>query len=233
MVWANDSRAGIFGGSCASVDRICAGLAEIPWVEKSTCDCGGGECGSQAAGTVNDMKKFLQGLLIGYSLLLCGVIALQWMREANLRAQNKALAQQVFDKGQKTQQMESSLKTADAEVKRLDARVAELGAVQRTNEMTLTELRRDLRKVETTNGALQKQRTDMEESLARQNEIIQKQNKDITDQNAMVKKLASDRNEAVEKMNQRVQEYNGLVTRFNELAKRLETQTATATNSSR
>jgi chromosome segregation ATPase len=173
------------------------------------------------------MKKFLQNMLIGFSLLLCGVIVLQWMREANLRAQNKTLAQEVFTKAQAGQQLENSLKTADAEVKRLDARIAELTTILRTNETTVAELRRSLRKAEIANETLQKQRTDFEEALARQNQVVQKQNKDITEQNTLLKKLAGDRNEAVEKLNQRTQEYNGLVTRFNELAKRLENPSAT------
>lgn len=175
------------------------------------------------------MKSFLPNLLLALAIALCALCAVQWTREARLRRELVALQQIVRDKTQSEQTLQASLKRADAELARMDARNLDLKQTGQTNSQDIAALRQQLKQsasdAATLRAKLAEYTTAVErqnESIRRQNESLAKQNKDIGESNAALKRLADERNAWVKKHDESVLKFNDLVRQYNALVKQLE-----------
>jgi len=161
------------------------------------------------------MKKFLEGLLIFFSLALCGLIAFQWVRETHLRQNVQALTDKAHDQAESIQNLQATLKRTEAEVQRLDALKTELTIRVATNLQEIARLRKDLDKATTEHERQLETIARYKEIVDKANENIRKQNEDIKRQNQEMKQLAQERNEVVEKFNKMAADYNDLVKKWN------------------
>ena len=161
------------------------------------------------------MKKFLEGLLIFFSLALCGLIAVQWVRETHLRQDIQALTDKVHDQTENIQSLQATLKRTEAELQRLDALKTELTTKVATNLQEIAQLKKDLDKANTENQRQLDTIAKYKEVVDKANENIRKQNEDIKRQNQEMKQLAQERNEVVEKFNKVAADYNDLVKKWN------------------
>lgn len=186
------------------------------------------------------MKKWLPNLLLVLSVILCALIAIQWVREARLRGLLQAKQVDVEARDKKLGEVEGRLKLLEVELKRLDGLKAELTEQNKKSlgetsglQRELAEAERKLRSVEAANAAYKKALDDANANIKKQNAAVQGQNEQIQKQNEAVKKqngvieqlngevqrLAKERNEVVEKYNQLVKDYEALVKRLEEAAK--------------
>ena len=163
------------------------------------------------------MKSFLQNSLIFLALCLCALAAFQWHREAGLRRDVQSLNNTIHDKLEAIQNLQGRLKLTEEEVKRLDGLKNQLTEIVKSNRVEITQLQKDLEKVQAENGKNQKQIEVYKTALQQANDAIKKQNEDVLKQNEELKKLADERNEAVVKYNKVVQEFNDLAQKWNTL----------------
>lgn len=175
------------------------------------------------------MKSFLPNLLLGLALGLCALCAVQWAREARLRRELAAALLQARDKSQAEQALQASLKRADAELARMDARNLELKQTGQTNSQENAALRQQLKQAASDAATLRAKLAEytaaverQNDSIRRQNETVAKQNKDITELNAALKRLADERNAWAKKHDDGVAKFNDLVRQYNALVKQLE-----------
>lgn len=162
------------------------------------------------------MQKFLQTLLIVLALALCGFNAVQWVREAHLRAEIQGLSDKVHDKMEVIQRMEGTIKKTDAEVARLDALKIELTETVRSNKQEIANLTRNSDKLTEETEAYKQQLESYKQAVSQANEAITRQNEDIKKQNAELKQLAEERNAAITKFNKVAADFNELVTKWNQ-----------------
>lgn len=186
------------------------------------------------------MKKWLPNLLLVLSVILCTLIAIQWVREARLRGLLQAKQVEVEARDKKLGELDGRLKLLEVELKRLDGLKAELTEQNKKSigetsglQRELAEAERKLRSAEAANAAYKKALDDANANIKKQNAAVQGQNEQIQKQNEAVKKqngvieqlngevqrLAKERNEVVEKYNQLVKDYEVLVKRLEEAAK--------------
>lgn len=174
------------------------------------------------------MKRNHSRLLIGLCLALCALCAVQWVREAGLRAQIGRLTADVQERDRTGREQEGRLKHWDSEITRLDLRVKELKSAEGTNAAAVTAADAARRKTEV---ALEQARREIaaykasfekqNANLRAQNEAIASLNTAITRQNDLVKQLGEERARLVEQLNARTAEYNAVVEKFNALAKQV------------
>ena len=167
------------------------------------------------------MKTFLTNLLIVLALCLCGLIWIQWKREASLRHEIQSLKNTIFQGREQIQGLEMVLKRTDDEVKRLDGLKGELTATVKSNRQEIAELAKDLQRANTEVERNLKQIEAYKDALDRANESIKKQNEDIKKQNEDIKKLAEERNDIVAKHNKVVAEFNDLAAKWNTVQEQL------------
>lgn len=169
------------------------------------------------------MKNFLQTLLIFFALCLCGLIAVQWVRETDLRKNVQALTDTVHDKSEAIQNLQFQLRRDEEEIKRLDGIKNELTATVKSNNVEIASLTKSLEKANVENERNLRQIENYKEAVKAANDSILKQNEDIKRQNEEMKKLAEDRNAIVKKFNDLAKQYGELVDKWNaqqeELAK--------------
>ncbi|MFN7139895.1 MAG: hypothetical protein ACK4UN_11210 [Limisphaerales bacterium] len=174
------------------------------------------------------MKKFLVSLLIVCSLVLCGFVAFQWLREARLRADVQKLTIESHSKTESIANLEGSIKTLQNEISRLDALKTELTEATKTQRQEISEMRIELRKVAGENENLSQQVDSYKDALTQANENIRRQNEGIEKQNSELKRMVEERNEAILKQNEVVHRYNELVKQFNEVQELLKVRSSTA-----
>jgi chromosome segregation ATPase len=172
------------------------------------------------------VKKFLPNLLIVFSIVLCGLNAVQWVREAKLHAEIAGHIKDIERKAQTIQNLESTVRRSEAEIMRLDklrnelievgkSNKTEIAALTKQNDKLKTEVEGGKNQMELYKDAIEKANANIlaqNDAIKKQNDAIQKQNEDIKFQNEEMKKLAEERNGAVVK-------YNQLVGKFNETVK--------------
>jgi len=163
------------------------------------------------------MKNFLQNSLIFLALCLCALVAFQWHREARLRRDVQSLNNTIHDKLEAIQNLQGRLRLTEEEVKRLDGLKNQLTEIVKSNRVEITQLQKDLEKVQAENAKNQKQIEVYKTALQQANDAIKKQNEDVLKQNEELKTLAAERNEAVIKYNKVVQEFNDLAQKWNAL----------------
>ena len=173
------------------------------------------------------MKRFLEYLLIFFSLCLCGLIAFQWIRETKLRKDIQGLHNDVADKQQRIVNLEAAVRRNEAEIQRLDALKNDLNNTIKTNQAQIAGLTKDLEKAEKEHDRDQKQIEAYKEAFEKQKMVVQQQNEEITKQNAEMKKLAEERNDTVLKYNKLAGDYKELADKWN---KQQEEIAKTSTN---
>ena len=169
------------------------------------------------------MRNFLQSLLILFALCLCALIAVQWVRETDLRKNVQALTDTIHDKAEAMQSLQVQLHRDEEEIRRLDGLKNELTATVKSNRLEVASLTKALDKANFENDKGLKQMEVYKEAVKTANDSILKQNEEIKKQNEEMKKLAEDRNELAKKFNKVAADYNELVSKWNkqqeELAK--------------
>jgi chromosome segregation ATPase len=177
---------------------------------------------------VQGMKNFLQNLLIFFSLCLCGLIAFQWVRETGLRKDLQTRTDELHNKMEAIQGLESNLRQDEAEIKRLDGLRSQLVDTVKTNQIEIASLKKDLDKTTRELDTNIKQVEVYKDAIERANENITKQNEEIKKQNEEMKKIADDRNEMVKKFNKTAQDFNDLVGKWNKQQEDLAKQATNA-----
>lgn len=163
------------------------------------------------------MKAFLQTLLVFLCFALCGLIAFQWLREARLRAELQPLreaadrgASQARQWSERVQQLEADLQRLQQENRHLaDALKSnrlELANARQLHEQASSELKVQLRAVETLRAAVEEA-----------NQSIQALNRSLREQRDKLKALAADRDQVVQQYNETVRQYNELLERHTAL----------------
>lgn len=163
------------------------------------------------------MKKFLPALLIFLALGLCGLVTFQWIREARLRDQIKALSETVTKRNGTIRDLEGNLRNAKSEIERLEGVKTQLTETIKTNRQEIADLTKYGEKLERDLEASKQQVEAYRDALAKANENIKQQNDTIKRQNADLKQLAEERNASVVKYNGMVEQYNDLVKQFNKM----------------
>lgn len=152
-------------------------------------------------------------VLSALCVALAAFCAVQWRREAELRAE--LLTARVAERDLREQSAEARRlgETYAAEIRRLDARIAEL---KRTEEAVRKELggaetalasaRRDAAGLAPLRAAVAQQN----ESIRRQNAVVAQQNDAIRAQNENLRKLVAERDAVVRLLNERTELLNKL-----------------------
>jgi chromosome segregation ATPase len=173
------------------------------------------------------MKNFLQGLLIFFSLCLCGLLAYQWVRETHRVKEIQTLNDTIHTKAEQVQSLEVTARRYEGEIQRLDALKNDLNATIKTNKADIAKLAKDLERSETEAQRSAAAIETYKDALEKANASIKQQNENIRIQNEEMKKFAEERNEIVKKFNALAAEHNDLVTKWN---KQQEELAASATN---
>ena len=179
------------------------------------------------------MKKTLTVLLLVSALALCGLSVVQWLREAELRAEFQALTLQL--QAETLLRIETQEKAAafELEIARLTQLRADTEAklLAVTEELTLTQTDQLQRGVSIallanafaqarSQAQLAEQRlAETTAAIANRNEDVTGQNTAITTANERLKKLTAERDTAIAELNARTKAFNDLVTKYNKLAK--------------
>ena len=152
-------------------------------------------------------------VLSAFCVALAAFCAVQWRREAELRAE--LLTARVAERDLREQSADARRlgETYAAEIRRLDARVAEL---KRAEEAARKELgvartalasaRQDAAELAPLRAAVAKQN----ESIRRQNALVTQQNEAIRAQNENLRKLVEERDAVVRLLNERTELLNKL-----------------------
>lgn len=162
------------------------------------------------------MKQFLTNLLIVFALALCGLNAVQWVREAHLRARVESLNKTILEKEESILNLQGTLKRSEAEVERLDALKTELTEALKTNRLAVANLTKQVSRLEKDIEIHTNQLEVYKSAIETANQRIKKQNDDIKKQNEEMKQLGEERNAGVVKFNKLVEQYNDLVKQFNQ-----------------
>jgi chromosome segregation ATPase len=161
------------------------------------------------------MKYVLQNLLICFALALCGLVAVQWIRETGLRQQLKSLDNATRTQRETVQNLESKIRGNEAEIVRLDSLKNELNAMVKSNRLEVSRLTSELEKATVENGRSLAQLQAHQQALQTANENLTRQNEEISKQNARINALIQERNDLVIKFNSLTTNYSALVERWN------------------
>lgn len=179
------------------------------------------------------MKKTLTVLLLVSALALCGLSVVQWLREAELRAEIQSLTLQLQAETQLRIETQEKAAAFELEIARLTQLRADTEAklLAVTEELTLTQtdqLQRGVSIALLTNefaqarsqAQLAEQRlAETTAAIANRNEDVTGQNTAITTANERLKKLTAERDTAIAELNARTKAFNDLVTKYNKLVK--------------
>ena len=139
--------------------------------------------------------------------------AMQWGREADLRAELRAV--RIAERDLRTKSTEAIRlgETYAGEIRRLDARVGELKRSEETLHKELATARaaeQAARQAIAELAPLRASLAKQNESIRRQNEIVTKQNAVIRTQNESLRKLVTECDEVVRLLNERTELLNKL-----------------------
>lgn len=183
------------------------------------------------------MKKTLTVLLLVSALALCGLSVVQWLREAELRAEIQSLTLQLQAETQLRIETQEKAAAFELEIARLTQLRADTEAklLAVTEELTLTQtdqLQRGVsiallaneyaqaRSQARSQAQLAEQRlAETTAAIANRNEDVTGQNTAITTANERLKKLTAERDTAIAELNARTKAFNDLVTKYNKLVK--------------
>jgi chromosome segregation ATPase len=139
--------------------------------------------------------------------------AMQWGREADLRAELRAV--RIAERDLRTKSAEAIRlgETYASEIRRLDARVGDLKRSEETLRKELSTARaaeQAARQAVAELGPLRTSLAKQNESIRRQNETVTKQNAAIRSQNESLRKLVEERDAVVRLLNERTELLNKL-----------------------
>jgi chromosome segregation ATPase len=179
------------------------------------------------------LKKTLTVLLLVSALALCGLSVVQWLREAELRAEIQSLTLQLQSETQLRIETQEKAAAFELEIARLTQLRADTEAklLAVTEELTLTQTDQLQRGVSIallaneyaqarSQAQLAEQRlAETTAAIANRNEDVTGQNTAITTANERLKKLTAERDAAIAELNARTKAFNDLVTKYNKLVK--------------
>lgn len=168
------------------------------------------------------MTRFLHILLLVLSMALCGLVAVQWTREAALHRQLRELDDLAHRRAEALTRAEETAKRLENEIQFKDLANARLTETARTNLAEITRLTGEVEKTGRENQRQARQLEVYKESIAKANESIARQNEGIQKANGELKKLADDRNEAVRQLNKVTADFNALAEKWNRQQEELQ-----------
>jgi chromosome segregation ATPase len=175
------------------------------------------------------MKSLPTKIVLLFNIALGILCIVQWTRETRILTELESTAKQSHQRAENIVRLEDTVKKWEAEIARLDNRVQELVAIEKTNTFQIGSLTRDLRRTENIKLGLERQVSSYKEAVERQNENIKAQNESIAkqndiirEQNDSIKKVVEERNDLVLKLNERTTSFNELVEKFNTFVAQVE-----------
>lgn len=164
------------------------------------------------------MRTFQQNLLIAVAVGLCGLCVFQWQAQTVQRGEIRKLEAMVYEKGVAIEGYTNSIRTMDAQIAQMDARITELKASAKTNADLVIAQRRELNRTQTAAEGLTNQVAEYKVAVEGLQAKLKEAYEGIQKQNAAVKELVAQRDEFVRKLNDSVKERNEIVSKYNELA---------------
>jgi len=156
------------------------------------------------------MRSFSITVLFFLLLGMCGLCAVQWMRETKLRETALALRADFVKVSAERDELNEHAKAADAEMLRVTGALTEL----RTSSIS----KADLDAAVEANAKLKEQIMMANQSIMQQNETLKKQNEALQQQataiqkaNDTIKKTAAERDDLAKKSNEITTKYNALL----------------------
>jgi chromosome segregation ATPase len=179
------------------------------------------------------LKKTLTILLLLAALALCGLSVVQWLREAELRAEIQSLTLQLQAETQLRIETQEKAAAFELEIARLTQLRADTEAklLAVTEELTLTQtdqlqrgvsialLANEVAQARSQAQLAEQRLAETTAAIANRNEDVTGQNTAITTANERLKKLTAERDTAIAELNARTKAFNDLVTKYNKLVK--------------
>lgn len=159
------------------------------------------------------------------SLALCGLVAVQWVREVGLRNQLQQQANTQQQQGEVIRDLRAGLLQAETEVRRLEKLRSGLSDQAISGEKETAALRQALKQSEGKVAQLLQQLQSYSQALQSANQNIRQANGNIQRQNQELQQLAQERNAAAKRLHELAQDYNRVV------AELKQAQPGTVTNS--
>jgi len=162
------------------------------------------------------VKKLLTNLLMVVALALCGIVAVQWVREARLHQQLQSLSDSLHDKGDSLRNLQDQLKHSEDEVQRLEKLRNSLADEAKTNAFLTLNLRNQVDQARAEAERQAHKADSYKSSLQQANKNIAKQNDDARRQNGELQKLAQERNDIVTRYNKLAKDFDDLAKKWND-----------------
>ena len=170
------------------------------------------------------MKYFQQNLLIVVALSLCGLCVYQWYGQTVQRREIQQMEQMAYEQSAAIQGYTNSIRTMDRQIAQMDARMTELKAEAKTNELLVAAQRQELGKLRLENTGLTNQIADYKKGIDTLGSKLKEAYDGIKKQNDAIQELVSQRDEFVKKYNDEVKDRNEVVAKYNELAAGVQKQ---------
>jgi chromosome segregation ATPase len=168
------------------------------------------------------MKNFQQNLLVVLALALCGLCSWQWYAQTVQRREVDALDQVVFKQSTDIQAYTNSIKTMDAEIASLQARVTELKQEAMSNGELILSQKRDLLRLRVNSDTLSNEIVQYQGVTNILESKLQEAYDGIKKQNDAITRLVAERDDFIHKYNDSVKARNDVVEQYNQLADRVK-----------
>lgn len=164
------------------------------------------------------------GMLIILALGLCGLCAVQWVRETRLRVRVDELQGERQKLNDEKVAVEAQGKRLQEDIQRIEKERSDLMKNAETNNAQMVRMRVDLQRANLSLEQTNKVLAIYVEGLRKANDAIRQQNDGVTKLKADYTKLVEDRNQIVGKFNDLAKQHEGTVKQFNELIDKWNTQ---------
>ena len=144
------------------------------------------------------------------SLALCGLAAVQWVREVGLRKHMQQQDNTQHQQEEIIRDLRAGLLQAQTEIRRLEELRTGLSAQAITGEKETVALRRELKQSEDKVAQLIRNSQSYSQALQTANQNIRQANDNIQHQNHDLQQLAEERNTAVKRLKELAQDYSRL-----------------------
>jgi len=170
------------------------------------------------------MKKLLPVLLIGTSLALCVMLAVQWVQAARQWETIETQDRTIFDKDKLLQSFTNQVNIMSAHLTELEKSVGRLEGDLKTNKQELVKFQTELNKSEVlrTNLTLQLEQYQNAFEVATNRLALAYEN--IKQQNEAIKDAIAQRDSFVAQLNVSIKERNEIVKQHNELVEQWKEQ---------
>ena len=164
------------------------------------------------------------GLLIVLALGLCGLCAVQWVRETRLRVRVDALQGERQKLNDEKVAVEAQGRRLQEDIQRIERERADLMRNAETNNAQMVRLRVDLQRANLSLEQTNKVLAIYVDGLRKANDAIKQQNDGVTRLKADYTKLVEDRNQVVGKFNDLAKQHETTVKQFNDLIEKWNAQ---------